>query len=130
MAKILLLIGGLLNALLTIFHVLFWKLFDWPAKLMYMTPDDRALMQVFNIHGVLTIGLFTYVSLFHRRELLTTGLGRVMCIAIAVYYYVRALNSLIFWDVTIPEEAVIFVICLGIGVIYTLPALNRFRKPN
>ncbi|MBU0691856.1 hypothetical protein KKH18_08585, partial [bacterium] len=119
MNRVFIIIGGILNGLLFIFHLLFWKLFNWPEALMYMTPDDRALMQVFNIHGSITIGLFAYVSLFHRKELLTTKLGRVILAVIALFYYVHAINSIIFWNITIPEELIILVLVLIIGLLYT-----------
>ena len=40
---------GLLSALFLVFHIAFWWLFDWPARLGYMTAEHRMLMQTFNL---------------------------------------------------------------------------------
>jgi hypothetical protein len=127
MAKTLLLIGGVINALFTIFHILFWKLFDWPATIMYMSSEHRALVQVFNIHTAIAIGFFTVASLGFRNDLLTTRVGRLIIATIAVYFYVRALNSLIFWSISDPVNMFIFIVCLIVGGIYTYPLFVRRR---
>jgi hypothetical protein len=123
--KTLFFIGGAFNALLVAFHLSFWKIFDWPASLAVLSAENRSIMQVLNIHLALAVALFAWVSFFHWRELTSTRLGRTLAISIAVFYYLRAINQVIFWGVEDAGSMVATVVLVLIGVLYTVPLLNR-----
>ena len=121
MAKKLIIIGGVLNGVLALFHLMFWKLFDWPESLVTLSPDNQAIMQVLAIHGTYIIALFTVLSLCFAQDLLTTRLGRVITLSISLFYYIRCFNEVIFWNITEPSSIIIFLFCLAIALLYTIP---------
>jgi hypothetical protein len=125
MAKKLLIIGGVLNAVLALFHMLFWKLFNWPESLRTISADNQAIMQVLAIHGTYVVALFAVLSLVFTRDLLMTRLGRIITLSIAGFYYLRCLNEFIFWDITDPGALIIFILCLLIAVLYSIPLRMR-----
>jgi len=49
MNEILIVSGGFYTLVLIIFHLLFWRVFNWPETLMLLNDTNRATMQVLNI---------------------------------------------------------------------------------
>ncbi|RPI19335.1 MAG: hypothetical protein EHM61_28380 [Acidobacteria bacterium] len=86
--SVLLVIGGVFQALFAIMHVgMFFGISRDPALPAAMKP----LLYIFNAAVLATVLFFAYASFFRRRELLETGLGRVTCLFIGAFYVQRAL---------------------------------------
>ena len=68
-------IGGIYNLGLVIFHLLFWKIFNWKKGLRLLNSVDRNTTQVLNIFLTLVFFIFGYISIFHSSELISTKLG-------------------------------------------------------
>ena len=49
MNESLIIFGGFYNILLIIFHVMFWRIFDWDEDLKSLTFLNRSTIQVLNI---------------------------------------------------------------------------------
>jgi hypothetical protein len=123
MSKRLLLIGGVFNALFTIFHI--WL--GWQIQLIPdLLPDYKALMQMLNVGVVLVIAFATFASLLCTHDLITTGLGKTTIILIALFYAMRAAEEIVLATEFSP---VIFGICLAVAVIYILTIAGTLRKP-
>jgi hypothetical protein len=123
MSKRLLLIGGVFNALFTIFHI--WL--GWQIQLIPdLSPDYKALMQMLNIGVILAIAFATFASLFCTHDLMTTGLGKTSMILIALFYATRAVEEIVLATEFSP---VIFGICLAVAVVYILAIAGTLRKP-
>jgi hypothetical protein len=116
--KSLLITGGLLNAFLAIFHMMFWKMFNWKESLQSLDSLQRAIVQVLNIHLILAIVLFAYLSLFKIEELVSTGIGKTILLFIAVFYFIRIINQFIFFDMSYGMSWAIVVLCLVLAVLY------------
>jgi hypothetical protein len=120
--KHLLQIGGIINLLFVAFHLLFWKLFNWGQSLASLSPDDRAVMQVLNIHTAYALAVFALVSLVFADELSTTKFGRIISWSIAGFWILRALNQIVFWGW---ESWILALVCLAIAVLYLSPFINK-----
>ncbi len=119
MNKYLLICGGVINLLLAGFHISFWKIFNWPESLVSLSPVNLGIMQVINIHLAFVILVFAYISIFCYRELLLTKLGKSIVVSIILFYILRGVNQLIFWDIAMPNSALIALFCLFVAGIYT-----------
>ncbi len=122
--KRLLQLGGGINFLFVLFHLAFWKLFDWPHSLASLSPDDQATMQVLNVHTAYTLLVFVVLSLLFPQELMMTKLGRSIGIAIAAFWILRALNQAIFWDIASVGSWVIMAVCLVVAALYLVPVIK------
>lgn len=128
--KKLLMIGGILNFFLGLFHMFFWVIFDWPESLANLSNVNRGIMEVLNIHGTMVILFFGYVSIFKREQLLSSEMGKLVLLFITVFYLVRFVNEFIFWPIGMDTliSAVILTIML---FIYAIPTFNLYhRKSN
>ena len=116
-----LILGGIFNIVFAVFHVLFWRLFDWKHDLASLANINRQAMQILNICLTFTFLIFAYVSLFHTEELLTTGLGRGLVMAIAIFWFLRALEQVYFFGMRKMLSVAFFVVFLVGTALYAYP---------
>lgn len=123
--KRLLQIGGIINLLFVAFHLSFWKLFNWGQTLASLSPDDRAIMQVLNIHTAYALAIFALVSLVFSSELGTTKLGRVISLSIAGFWILHAVNQAVFWGLSLAGSWIALIVCLAIATLYLIPSKDK-----
>ena len=123
MNRIMLRIGGVVNALFVIFHV-------WLGYRIHTSPGiaagDRPLMEMLNVGGVLFILLFAVSSLFYEQEMLGTKLGRLVLLFVFLLYGSRAVEEII---ISPRFSPVIFFVCALLAGLY-LGLFFRAAKPE
>lgn len=90
MGEALIITGGVYTVALIVFHIFFWRLFNWPESLASLNFINKATMQVLNICLTFVFCIFAYISFAHTAELLTTPLGRAMLVLISVLWLFRS----------------------------------------
>lgn len=120
----LLFLGGILNFAICVFHAMFWKLYGWPENLLCLAPDDQARMQVLDILLILVFAFFAFSSLFHRKAMLSTSLGRTLIWFIIIFYFVRIVSQIIFWNILMLKSIVIMVGCVLLILIYVVSLIS------
>ncbi len=113
-----LIIGGFYNVVLVVFHLLFWKLFNWKKSLKKLLFVDRATMQVLNLALTFVFVIFAYISFFHSNELVTTSLGKSLLKFMSVFWFLRAAYQIIFYGLKNKTSIFFFVYFFCGGVIY------------
>lgn len=97
MKETLILAGGFYTVALIVFHLLFWRIFDWPQSLQATGWVNRSTIQVLNISITFIFFIFAYISFLHRDDLLNTGLGHALLVLISVLWLFRALQQIVFY---------------------------------
>ena len=92
MATKLLIAAGVVQVLVTVLHV---GIFFGIASSTELTEANKVMAHIFNAAVTVTVAFFAYVSLFRRRELLATGLGRATCLFMGVFYLQRGLVEVV-----------------------------------
>lgn len=111
-ARILILIGGAINALFFLFHLWFgWHL----HRLTQVAPALRVTMEMLNGGGALMILFFAAVSLAFGEELLVTRVGRAVLILATAMYGLRAVGEVFLAPTFKPG---IFIACALTGALY------------
>jgi hypothetical protein len=122
MSKILIILGGVLNGLFTVFHIwLGWQIYS----LQGLLPEHKALMLMLNVGGILLIGFATFASLFCIKDVLTTRLGKATIFLIILLYASRAVEEII---ISPGFSLVIFTTCLAVAAIYALALTGTTHK--
>ncbi len=116
-------LGGLFNVAFAVFHVLFWRLFDWKRDLASLTFINRQVMQILNLCLTFAFLMFAYVSFFHTAELLGTGLGRALLLLISVFWFLRAVEQVIFFRLRRTLSVAYFLTFLIGALLYAYPWL-------
>jgi uncharacterized paraquat-inducible protein A len=89
--------GGLYNIILVVFHLLFWRIFNWEQDLRSLSSLNRSVMPVVNLSLTFVFVIFAYISLVHSTELLTSPLGNSLLVFIALFWLARSLLQIIFF---------------------------------
>ena len=116
-------IGGYYHIAFLIFHIMFWKVFDWKKDLKSLSYINRAVMQILNIKLIYVFLVFSFISIFYTKELLTTELGFVLIVSIMLFWLFRTIEQLIFFDIKNSKSIILtFLFIVGFGL-YLLPIL-------
>jgi hypothetical protein len=120
-AKLLIYLCGLYSLALAIFHILFWRLFDWKNDLKKVTVANRAIIQIANlrlIHFFLLVGC---ICVLFPTDLTTTAFGRFFLAGISLFWLGRTIEQFIF--LRVKHKAVYFLTIVFIigAVLFALP---------
>ena len=118
-AKVLLVVGGVLNCGLVAFHASFWRFgkLNWRVELARTNAVNRGAVQVMNVMLIYTFACFAAVSFV----LAATGAPRAMvetfALVIGGFYVVRAVLQFVFFRAT--AFGMVFVgVCLVTAACY------------
>ena len=125
MSKILLRVGGLLNLLFVVFHLAMVKPIG--KALAPLSPDIRATVSTLNIQVAFTLLIFAYLAIFRWRDLLTTRLGNITAIAISLFWFLRGVNQVVFYELT-AADLPLFGLCIVFGLLHLVPVLREWKK--
>lgn len=122
--KTLIYIGGFYCLAFALFHLSFWKLFDWKNELPKLSGINRGVMQVLNLRLTYVFLFFAFVSLYFNGDLLTGVLGKTFLAAIGLFWLMRAIEQIIFWGLKSKTSIGFFFIFLVGALIYFVPLIS------
>ncbi len=114
-------IGGVLWVICFIFHVFFWRLFDWRNDLESVMAVNKSIIQVLNLCLMLCFLIFAYISLAETDELLSSSLGKSLIAGMALFGIFRVVEQFIFFDLRLARSKIVLFGALLIGIVYTIP---------
>jgi hypothetical protein len=117
-------IGGIYNLGLVIFHLLFWKIFNWKKGLRLLNSVDRNTIQVLNIFLTLVFFIFGYISIFHSSELISTKLGITLLGFFSFFWFLRAIAQIYFYGIKSNFSKILFLVFILGSLLYTYPLLK------
>ncbi len=115
--------GGIYNIVLVIFHLLFWRIFNWKEDLRSLSFLNRAIMQVLNLSLTFAFIMFSYISLVHTKELMSTSLGQTLLVLMAVFWFARSVEQIVFFKLRHWGSVAFLVFFLLGTVLYAIPAI-------
>ena len=92
-------IGAIFHIVFALFHLLFWKLFDWVQDLKKLSETNKSVMQILNLRLIFVFLIFAYISYFNTADMLTSKLGLTMIVAIALFWGFRSIEQIIYFGV-------------------------------
>jgi len=121
--KFLLIICGFYNFGFAIFHLLFWKIFRWKGDLASLTHVNRSIMQILNLRLTYVFLVMAFVLFVFQPELIVTKLGQALLIAFSIFWFMRAVEQVVFFGLKHKVSNALTVLFLVGGVIHLLPVL-------
>lgn len=119
----LIILGGIFNLLIAIFHLSFWRIFNWNQDLKSLRFVNRAVMQILNLCLTFVFFIFAYLSFTYTYDLLITRLGHSILISISVFWFLRAFMQVVFFGLKNRISVLFFVLFLIGGIIYIYPMI-------
>jgi len=121
MRTTLLSIAGFYCFAFVVFHLSFWKLFRWKSDLQRLTPLNRAVMQVLNLRLTYVFLVVGIAVLLFRESMCATDLGRFMLGAMSLFWFMRAIEQIVFFGLGKVISTVLLVIFLIGSALFALP---------
>ncbi len=128
MKRVLLSIGGGLNLLFAVFHLMM-PAAGWDQAMAGVDPAFRSIVYILNASIAVTLVVFAYLSIFQAKGMATTGVGRAAAIGIAAWWLAR-IGEGIYFDGIVAGAFVLYAICLAVAVLYLAAALLPSRAPQ
>lgn len=119
--------GGFYHIGLVVFHLMFWRIFNWDTELESLSFINKAIMQVINISLTIVFVIFAFISLAYTEELLTTSLGRALVILIALFWLARSIQQIVFFKLAHRASRAFLLIFLTGSLLYAIPALYSIQ---
>ncbi len=114
-------ICGLYSLGFAIFHILFWRLFDWKNDLKKISFVNRAIIQIANARLIYFFMFVAFVCFFYTPELPGTRLGNVFLLGLSIFWLGRTIEQFIFFKTTNRTINILtFVFAIG-AILFTLP---------
>ena len=126
MNKILIRVGGVINLLFVLFHLAMVP--GIGIALAPVSTDFQAIVHMLNIHVAFTLLIFAYLAIFQWRDLLTTRLGHITAIAIALFWFLRGINQVAFYGLTAPGTLLWSGLCLVFGLLHLIPVIREWKN--
>ena len=83
-----------------IFHIAFWKLFDWKNDLKKLKLANRAIIQIANLRLIYIFLGVSFVCFYLPVDLISTSLGRIFMIGMSGFWLGRTIEQFIFLNVS------------------------------
>jgi hypothetical protein len=99
-AILLIKIGGIASIGWLVFHLFFWRIFEWKSQLPKLNHLNRGVMQVLNLCLSFAFGIFATISLLYTEALLSAGLGRLLLVSIGIFWLARLIEQPLFFGVS------------------------------
>lgn len=122
--KTLIYLGGVYCLVFAIFHLAFWKLFDWKTELPKLNSINRGVMQVLNLRLTYVFLVVAFLTFFFADDLIHTKLGNVILASVSIFALMRAIEQLIFWKVEKVGAAFLVIFLFGAGI-FAAPLILR-----
>ena len=114
----LLLIGTIYHLLFALFHLLFWKLFDWVQDLKKLSHINKSVMQILNLRLIFVFFIFAYISYFNTNEMLNSKLGHTMLVAIALFWGFRAIEQVLYFGLKNTASTILLLFFIFAATLY------------
>ena len=112
-AKIIIYLCGIYSLGFAIFHIFFWKLFNWKNDLKKLSIVNRGIIQILNVCLMYFFLIIAILCFIHTDELIKTALGKSFLIAVSFFLLLRTIQQFIFLKIynrTVYLLTIIFII--------------------
>ena len=128
MKKFILYAGSVINLILALFHMTFWKMLNWAEELPKLSRDNQGVLQTANIILIFVILYFSVMSFIMARRGKTGFYGKSIIVLVAVFYLIRVIAGYPLFGFSAGELG-IWIVCLVIAAGY-VSVLFMDRPPS
>jgi hypothetical protein len=114
--------AGIFNLMLALFHMAFWRLFQWPGSLGSLGQVNRRILYVLNLAVTALFVLLGYLLIVHASEFASTHLGPALLWGLALFWLLRAALQPPLFGLTKPLSMGLFLVFLLGSALHGLAA--------
>lgn len=121
--KTIIFLCGFYSIALAIFHVLFWRLFNWKKELEKLNFANRGIVQILNTRIIYFFLFVAYICFVHPQELLTSDLGKTFLTGISLFWLGRTIEQFVFLKQNNKYIHILTAIFIIGTILFTLPLI-------
>lgn len=114
---------GLHSVSLAIFHIFFWKLFDWKTDLKNLSFANRAIIQILNTRLIYFFLFVAFLCFAYPNELVSTNLGNAFLAGICLFWLGRTVEQFIFLKEHTTFIHILTIVFVAGAILFALPLL-------
>ena len=88
---------GLYSVAFVIFHILFWKLFNWKNELEKLSYANKAIVQILNTRIIYFFLFVAFICFVYPSELLASNLGKAFLAGVSIFWLGRTIEQFVFF---------------------------------
>jgi hypothetical protein len=121
---------GLHSLAFAVFHLAFWRLFDWPRSLAAAGYANRAIIQIANLRLVYLFAGVALMCFALPQELAGTRLGRALLGFMALFWVGRTIEQFVFlrrapaWTHGLTAAFVAGAVLFALPLLQPMPAVG------
>ncbi|WP_018622993.1 hypothetical protein [Spirosoma luteum] len=119
--NILVYLCGIYSLGFAIFHLFFWRLFDWKNELKKLSLANRAILQIANIRLIYICMLVAFLCFCFPTDLTTTTLGKTFLGGMSLFWFGRTVEQFIFLRINKTFVHVLTALFIIGAIIFALP---------
>jgi hypothetical protein len=109
------------NLAFAVFHIFFWKIFNWKEDLKRVSIANRAIIQILNLRLIYFFLLMAIIYFFYTDELMNTSLGFSLLIGFLFFWIGRTIEQFIFLRIKSSMVTALTLIFFTGVIIHLLP---------
>ncbi len=121
---ILLRIAGIISFLFLVFHLMFYKMFNWNSGLSCLSNDNRAIMLTYHVISILITGFMALIPLIQTKTLLNSPLKYTVLSMFCLFYMVRIITEFTLFGFS-KASPVILIMCIIPMAFYAVPIFSK-----
>jgi len=123
-SEVLIALCGLHSLAFGVFHLAFWKLFDWPRALAKTTAATRAVTQILNLRLTYVFFCVAALCFLLPTDLLATRLGHAILAGMSLFWVGRTIEQFVFVRIDHPLVHALTAAFIVGAVLFALPLLG------
>ena len=116
---------GLYSLAFALFHIGFWKIFNWNSELKKICFANKAIVQILNVQIIYYFFFVTFVCFVFPTELMTTKLGNILLGSTSLFWFIRTIQQFIFLRANHYNIHILTIIFLAGTILFALPILTK-----
>jgi len=123
---ILLRIAGIVSLLFMLFHLAFYKMFQWDTALNCLSKIDRSIMLTYHYISILITGFMGIIPLFQTKGLLNISLKYSILSMFSLFYMIRIITEFTLFGIS-KTSPVIITMCAIPMIFYSIPIVHKSK---
>ena len=115
---------GLHSFAFALFHLAFWKLFNWKRELQKVGLPTRAITQILNLRLIYFFTGIGVLCFAFTQELHSTALGRALLLFMSLFWVGRTIEQFVFLRINKPLVHMLTVLFVTGAILFALPLLR------
>jgi len=122
--QLLIQLAGLHSFGFALFHLAFWKLFQWPRALSETNVATRAVTQILNLRLIYVFAGVGAACLVFTDDLLRTPLGNALLGFMSLFWVGRTIEQFVFLRINRPLVHILTALFVLGALLFALPLLS------